>query len=277
MIKCDFHVHSTASDGNYTPTEVVNRAIKNNVNFLALTDHDSINGIDEAIEAAKGKNITFIPGIELSTVHRGESIHLIGLFKDNLYKSTELKDFLEDMREKRKTRALLIVERLKKYFNIIIDADALLSRGDETIARPHIAQAIIEAGYPYTFDYIFDNIIGDKCNGYVASSKISTEDGVKILKEFNAVVILAHPKLIKKTQIHEFISLGMDGLEVFYYLNTPKETKRFKELALKNGLLMSVGSDCHGIESDDRHGDIGDVNSDDESTTLLLENLGFKF
>ena len=274
MIKCDFHLHSTASDGNYTPTEVIKRAIKNNVDYLALTDHDSINGIEEAFLACKNTKLKFIPGVELSTVHNGESIHLVGLFKDDSYSSPELNDFLNELKDKRKSRAIKIVDKLKEHFNIIIDANKLLARGKDTIARPHIAQAIIEAGYPYSFDYIFDNIIGNDCPAYIPSTKISTEDGIRIIKDFNGIVILAHPKLIKKTPINEFIIMGIDGLEVFYYLNTPSETEYFKNLAKEHSLLMSVGSDCHGLVGDDRHGDIGEVSFDEKEINKLLLALG---
>lgn len=276
MIKCDLHTHSTASDGNYSPQEVVNIALKNNVKYLALTDHDSINGIEEAKKASENTNLTLIPGIELSTVHNEESIHVIGLFKGNDYLNPELINFLNEMREKRKNRALIIIEKLKEHFDIIINPETLLCRGDEIIARPHIAQAIVDAGYPYSFDYIFNNIIGNDCPAYVPSTKISTEDGIKIIKNFNGIAILAHPKLIKKTPINEFIIMGIDGLEVFYYLNTPNETEYFKSLAKEHNLLMSVGSDCHGIKSDGRHGDIGEVNFDKDEILKLLSCLNLK-
>lgn len=273
MIKCDFHLHSNASDGNFTPTEIINRAVENKVSYLSLTDHDSINGIEEALQAAKNTNLNLIPGVELSTVHNKESIHLIGLFKDDSYKSPELSNFLNELREKRKTRAIKIVEKLKEHFNVKISVDSLLARGEDTIARPHIAQAIISAGYPYTFDYIFDHMIGNDCAAYIPSTKISTEDGIKVIKDFNGLAILAHPKLIRKTPINEFIIMGIDGLEVFYYLNTQSETMYFKQLALEHNLLMSVGSDCHGLDNDTRHGDIGEVTFDEIELQKLLKAL----
>lgn len=259
MSKVDFHVHTTSSDGIMTPSEVVKRAEQNKVKFLAITDHDTVSGIDEAI--AQVKNLKLIPGIELSTTHNKESIHVLGFFRDDSYKNPELQKVLYALKNKRRIRAEKIVENLKNIFNIEISIDKVLSRGKDVVARPHIAQEIISSGYPYDIEYIFDNFIGKGCPAYVETTKMTTQEGIDLLHKFNALAFLAHPVLIKNSPISDFLKMNLDGIEAIYYQNTSEDEEKFINLAKKNNLLISAGSDCHGnIKDDIRHGDIGCMN-----------------
>ncbi|HCW54184.1 MAG TPA: phosphatase, partial [Clostridium sp.] len=134
--------------------------------------------------------------------------------------------------------------------------------------------AIIDAGYNYTFEEIFDKFIGKGCKAYVSTLKLSTEDGIALLKKYNALVFLAHPKLINNIPVSEFLNMGFDGIEAIYYQNTLDETKSFIKLANENNMLISCGSDFHGnIETDLRHGDIGSVEIPKEYLTKLLDAL----
>lgn len=259
MIKCDLHNHSICSDGRFTPKEVIKLAKDKNLNFISLTDHDTVSGLDEASIEAKKLNINFVPGIELSTEYKGKSIHVLGFFTTDTYKDKEFISFLDDLKEKRISRAYKIVENLKKFHNINLDINKVLENGKDTIARPHIAKAIIDAGYNYDFEYIFNNLIGNNCPAYVPSTKISTEEGIKILKKYNALVFLAHPVLIKKIPLEEVLNLGFDGLEAVYYRNTEEDTINLLDIAKEKSLYISCGSDCHGIPNDIRHGNIGDI------------------
>lgn len=146
-------------------------------------------------------------------------------------------------------------------FNIIINFDDVLSNGKDTIARPHIARAIINAGYPYDNEYIFQNFIGKDCRAYVPTLKLSTEDGVSLLKSYNALVFLAHPKLITNSPIDKFLKMNLDGIEAIYFQNTKDEEEKFINISIENNLLISCGSDFHGNLNDDKkHGDIGSMN-----------------
>lgn len=261
QIKCEFHCHSIASDGKLTPTEIIEIAKNKNLKLISLTDHDTTKGLKEASIAAKDLGIKFIPGIELSCDYKGSTIHLLGYFKDNSYTSKELQDFLQNLEDNRVQRAIQIVNNLKKYFNIQIDYKKVLENGKGVIARPHIAQTIIEAGYNYDFEYIFDKFIGDDSPAYVPNKKLDVRDGIKLLKKFNALVILAHPKLIKKVNVEEVLSFDINGVEAIYFQNTKQETNFFTTYAVKNNLLITCGSDCHGnsINEDKKHGQIGDM------------------
>ncbi|MBU3106260.1 PHP domain-containing protein [Clostridium gasigenes] len=255
----DLHTHSTSSDGKFSPRDVVKQGFENGVKYLALTDHDTVSGISEASEEAKKLGITLIPGIELSTEHNGESIHILGFFKGDDYKNPELLEILDKIKQHRIERAYKIVEKLEKYFKITLDINKVLAGGTDTITRPHIAKAIIYAGYPYDTTYIFNNIIGNDCRAYVASTKMSTEEGIGILKRFNAFAFLAHPIYIKKTPLKEMLKFDFDGIEALYAQNTEEQTNNLLEIVKTKKLFTSCGSDCHGVLNDPRHSVIGEI------------------
>lgn len=271
-MKIDLHVHTTASDGRFSPSQVVDLALNNSVDFLAITDHDTTNGVDEAISYSKDKNIKIIPGIELSTIHNNESIHLLGYFKDDNYKNKELLNFLEDLKISREVRAKKIINNLKKYFNIEIYYEDI--KDNYIIARPHIAKAIIKRGYNYTFDEIFKRFIGNDSPAYVENKKISLEDGIKLLKKYGALVSLAHPVLIKKSNVEDLIkNYDLDGLEAYYSINSQLDTAKFINVGTKYNKILTCGSDFHGIENDSKHGEIGSVSLDDKRINEFLEKL----
>ena len=274
MIICDLHIHSTASDGKYSPKDVVKKAYDRGVKYLALTDHDTLSGIDEAKSEAQNLDIYFIPGLELSTTYKGETIHILGYFKGDDYKNPDLHKFLDDLKSKRIERAHEIVRRLKKFNDIEIDVNDVLKNGKDTIARPHIAKAIIDAGYNYSKEYIFDNFIGDNCPAYVPANKLDTEEGIKLLRKYNALVILAHPVLLKKLHV---LHLDFDGIEGIYGLNTPKETENFLKIVDKKNILTSCGSDSHGHEEDDtKHGILGSQSMEEHRLEKFLNKLNNK-
>jgi len=274
MLKVDFHVHTTSSDGVLSPTEVIQRAHENNVKYLAITDHDTVLGLDEALEESLKYDVTLIPGIELSTQHKNRSVHILGFFKDNDFKNEELSKELNKIKNHRVIRAKKIIHKLKEEFNIEISFEKILKDSKDTIARPHIAREIVNCGYPYTVDEIFNKFIGNGCKAYVPTLKLSTSDGLKLLKKYNALVFLAHPKLILNSNINELLCMNFDGLESIYYQNTPEENQMFLDLANRNNLLTSCGSDFHGnLETDTRHGDIGSVDLPYEYSSKLLSSL----
>lgn len=274
MIICDLHTHSTASDGKFSPKEVVKKAYDRGVKYLALTDHDTLSGIAEAKEEAEKLGLNFIPGIELSTTYKDETIHILGYFRGDDYKNPELNNYLEDIKKKRIERAHEIVRRLKKFNDIEIDVNEVLKNGKDTIARPHIAKAIIDAGYNYSKEYIFDNFIGDHCPAYIPANKLDSEDGIKLLRKYNAVVVLAHPVLLKKLDIMDVLHLDFDGIEGIYSLNTPEATENFLKIVDKKGLITSCGSDSHGHEDDDaKHGVLGSQSMEESRVEKFLNKL----
>lgn len=270
-IRAEFHCHTTASDGRLSPSQVVTLAKEKTVELLAITDHDTTDGVAEALIKGAELGVHVIPGIELSCIHNGESVHILGYFKGDEYKNSELLTYLSSLKESRLNRATLMVENLEKYFNIKINVNRVLELGEGVVARPHLAQAIIEAGYPYEWNYIFDKFISKDSPAYIENKKISIPEGIAMLKKYNCVVILAHPKLIKKTPIKEFLSFDFDGLEAIYFQNFKRETDELISLCRHKDLLMTCGSDFHGIFSGDtKHGMLGDMTIAEEYFNKFL-------
>lgn len=277
-IKIDLHCHSTESDGILSPFQVVEKAKRNNVDVLALTDHDTTLGIPEALLASKELNLTLIPGIELSTNFNNESIHLLGYFRDDNYKNPELLTFLSTLKEKRESRANKIVENLRTYYNIEIDMKKVLDESNGVVARPHIAKSILQAGYNYSWEEIFDKFIGNDSKAYVPNEKIETKDGIELLKKYNCLVVLAHPVLIKKSSIKDFLNLGLDGMEAYYAQNFKNDTLRLVGICRTNNLITTCGSDFHGIDPNDiKHADIGAISMPPEDITTFLNALQLNF
>lgn len=267
-------MHTIASDGGLSPDEVVFLAYKNGFDVISITDHDTIDSVEKAIEKGKTLGVKVIPGIELSTVYKDETIHILGYFKDKKYKDEGFYEFLKDLKDFRIERSKKIINNLKKFFNIELDYEKIMKDTKGVIARPHIAKAIIENGYNYTWQYIFSNIINKDSPAYVPNNKITTEEGISLLKKFNAIVVLAHPVLIKKTPVENILKLPFDGLEAIYPLNSPSEQEKFIKLAKELNLLITAGSDFHGINNKDtKHGKIGDVSLKGEYLNNFLNNF----
>lgn len=260
-IRADFHLHTNASDGKLSPKELVQLAKEQDLKLIAITDHDTTDSLYEGILEGERLGIKVIPGIELSTIYNDESIHILGYFTDDSYKDSNFQNFLSEIQDYRIYRAKKILSNLDEFFNIKLDYEDVRNRAQGVVARPHIAKAIIDKGYPYTFQYIFDNIIDKNSVAYVQNKKISLNEGIRVLRDLNAVVILAHPKLIKKTSIEDIVKFNFHGLEAIYYLNSIEEQEKYINVALKNNKLISCGSDFHGIESDVKHGYIGSMDS----------------
>jgi 3',5'-nucleoside bisphosphate phosphatase len=278
-LKGDFHLHTTASDGKLSPKELVLLAKHQDMDVLAVTDHDTTMGVEKALAEGVKQQVIVIPGIELSTLHNGESVHILGYFMDEKYNNEEFQKFLYDMKDYRITRARRIVEKLKEHFDITLDCDKVYKNAKGVVARPHIARAIIDAGYDYSWDYIFDNIIGKDSPAYVPNKEISIAEGIAILKAVNALTVLAHPVLIKKSKPEDLMDFDFDGIEAIYALNTPEQTEWLTALAEKRGKLITAGSDFHGSDpGDTKHGHIGCVQLDEKLLQIFLEKLDiYKF
>lgn len=273
-MKIDLHTHSNKSDGILSPKELVHLAKNQGVDILALTDHDTVAGVAEAVEEGKNINLRVIPGIELSTQYRESTVHVLGYFTDESYKDENLINFLKDLELHRISRGKKIVENLKTYFDIDLDFEKVLKESKGVLARPHIAKAIIDAGYNYTFDKIFDKLLGNNSPAYVPNKKVSTLEGINLLKKYGCVTSFAHPVLIKKHYLEEIANLPFDCLEGFYYKNSSGDERRFINLSKKSNKGLTCGSDFHGHgKGDTKHGYVGCMNVPLEYISSFLEML----
>ncbi len=269
-MKADLHMHSTLSDGRLSPFDVIKRAKKNGADIIALTDHDICGNVEENIALAMEQGIAFIPGIELSTVHENKSVHVLGYFRDDSYKSKDMISYYKEIKEARENRAMKFLTNLKEIFNIKISYEEVLSYSDGIIARPHIAKAVVNNYPEYSFDDVFNKLIGDDSKAYVPTCKLSVEEGIDLLRRNNCVVVLAHPTLLKPHIKDYVLSRDFDGFEAVYLRNKDGEEQQFRTLAITRNLIITGGSDFHGIINDSNHGDIGDVFIKDEDLTNFL-------
>ena len=269
--RCDLHLHTNASDGKLSPKELIYTSFIKGLDIIAITDHDTTLSVEEGIMEGVSENIKVIPGIELSTFHNDECIHVLGYFKDNKFKDVDFQNSLKDIENYRKLRARKIVENLDTFFNIKLDYQSILVEAKGVISRPYIAKAIINAGYNYNWKYIFENLISNDSPAYVQTKNISTVDGIRMLRKVNALVVLAHPVLIKNSPIDEMLNFDFDGIEAVYPINTKTQTAFLKAKAKEFNKLITAGSDFHGITTSDvSHGDIGSVSlSNNELDTFI--------
>jgi len=243
----ELHCHTTFSDGTLTPTELVHAAVRAGVRVLAITDHDTISGWDEAIATAKPYNLEIVPGVELSTVHRDRSLHILGFYPD----ANKLCAPLSERLEGRKRRAHQMVANLEA-----LGYPISLPELGEGIApsRPHLARALVEAGHVQSTREAFDRLLGDDQPAYVDYDKFSISEGIALLRNCGAVPVWAHPYLFRGGEVEEvleeLLNAGVMGIEVYHPSHTPKERKNLEALCANYGLLMTGGSDYHGPSPD---------------------------
>lgn len=242
----DLHVHTHLSDGTFTPEEVVENARKVGLSCIAVTDHDCVDGVMPAIKAAKKHGPEIIPGVEMSAQEKGREVHLLGFFPD--IKDKKFLEKLKTIRRDRVERVYRMVEKLKKY-NVRLDPERVFElSGPGSVGRLHVAAVLEEEGYVSSIEEAFKRFIGDKGPCYVAHYEISAKEAIAELKRVGAVVVYAHPHLMGGDGlIPQFIKYGLDGIEAYHSEHSKQVTKRYVELAEECGLLVTGGSDCHGL------------------------------
>ncbi|MCK4862999.1 MAG: PHP domain-containing protein [Dehalococcoidales bacterium] len=248
MSGVDLHIHSTASDGKLSPETLVSKAAELGLKVIALTDHDSVDGITPALEAVKNfPELRLIPGVEISTDLADGEAHVLGYFID--YTSRELGAALERFRNSRQGRARGMVSKLGAM-GIDIDWQRVQEiAGDGSIGRPHIARAMLEKGYIATFEEAFDKYIGHGGLAYVEREKMTPEEAVELILRSRGLPVLAHPFTVNnpESMIKKLKAVGLVGVEVYYKDNTAEQTESTLGLAERYGLIATGGTDYHGI------------------------------
>ena len=255
----DFHNHSTCSDGKLTPTQLVDLAASRGVRIFALTDHDTLDGQEEAARAAaRHPGFTLIPGVELSCDVPGTEVHMLGLFVNR--HDQALLDQLELFRRGRIERAEKMVEALARLGVPIEWSRVQEIAGEASVGRPHVAQALLERGHIQRFEEAFDRYLGRNGPAYFERQKLTPHDAIAMIRAAGGLPIFAHPSF---TDGYEEIAAdlaahGLFGMEVYYKHYEPEQVDALRQLADRLGLFTSGGSDFHGIERDNERqpGDI---------------------
>ncbi|MBQ4068219.1 MAG: PHP domain-containing protein [Lachnospiraceae bacterium] len=273
----DLHVHSTVSDGTLTPSELVIYAKNKNLTAFALTDHDTIDGIAEAMEAGINHNITVIPGIEISSFHFGREIHILGL---NLgYKDGKLISALSEYKRIRKERNDKLIVLLNQNGFPVTNEEMIKRFPNSIITRAHYAAWMVENGYVKSKDAAFRKYLGDGCPCYLPKEHVSPEYAINLIKNSGGKAILAHPLLYKfsnsqlDTLVSDLAKIGLDGIEAIYSCNKGSDTSKMKCLAKKYGLFITGGSDFHGENKPgiDIGSGYGGLNVPDEVLSDILQ------
>jgi hypothetical protein len=253
----DLHTHSTFSDGTATPTENVMLAIERGLEGLAVTDHDTTDGIGEAVSGAGGE-LAIVPGLELSAEHDGTSLHVLGYWVDPGHEG--LRDELRRLHDTRFRRGELIVERLRSLgFDLSFERVRAIA-GDDLIARPHIAQAMVEAGIVASEKDAFDRYISDDGPAYVPKHALAPPHAVALIRDAGGSCVLAHPGMWRGSEavpedlIEAMAEAGMAGLEVDHPDHDDAQRSRYGAIAARLGLVRTGASDCHGARYDFRLG-----------------------
>lgn len=246
----DLHVHSNKSDGSFTPSELVDYAVEKGLRAFALTDHDTTEGLDEAIAAAKGKEIEVIPGIEFSTEYEGKDIHIVGLYID--YKSEVFSRQIQAFVDSRTLRNRKMCANLQGA-GIDISYEKLLAAfPDAVITRAHYAKYLLDHGAVNSMPEAFDKYLGDHTRYFVPREKVTPMQAVKLILDAGGIPVLAHPTLYHMSDkrlgllLYRLKGAGLAAMECIYSTYTPSEERQMKKLADKYGLLPSGGSDFHG-------------------------------
>jgi hypothetical protein len=245
-IKADLHTHTNYSDGIFTPAELVRRAKQKGLQYIAVTDHDNVEGIAEAVETGKEAGIEIIPGVELSTEYKGREVHILGYFFD--YHNEELLEYLREFRILRRERAEKIVHKLNAMNIPLKFADVVDKvEGNVSIGRPHIAFALIENNYINNYYEAFIKYIGDGKPAYEKKKNLPTHEAIKLITKTGGLSFVAHPgKAIRDDALIEIIEQGIDGIEVIHPSHSPEYVNYFQDFASQYFLLESGGSDFHG-------------------------------
>ncbi|RLC93381.1 MAG: PHP domain-containing protein [Chloroflexi bacterium] len=247
-MKADLHIHSTASDGHLTPEELVAMAADLGLEVISITDHDSIDGVAPALEAAQAyTGLKLIAGVEVSTdVPHGE-VHILGYFINHL--DPELRSVLERLRNSRVLRAQKMVAKLAELGMDVDWGRVQKIAGSGSIGRPHIAQALVERGHVSSFKEAFTRFIGRDGPAYVEREKLTPEQVVELIVKAGGLPVLAHPADMQNLewQIAQLQKVGLVGIEAYYDGYTRGVVRYLASLAAKYGLITTGGSDFHGL------------------------------
>jgi len=255
----DLHVHTNISDGSMSPEEIMELAYKKGLKAIAITDHDITIGVERAVKCAEKYGIEVIPGVEISVDYESrygyKKFHMLGYFIDT--KSKELYQGLEFLRVNREKRNKKILIKLNELGVEISEEELKKISGEGITGRIHFAYLLKKKGYASNMQNAFEKYIGSNCPAYFNRERLKAEEAIKLIKNAGGMPIIAHPKDIRETDENKIVNIisdlkkaGMIGIECYYWEHNSKEEKFYLKIAQDNGLLISGGTDFHGLYRD---------------------------
>lgn len=253
---CDLHMHSTHSDGTMAPRALVEMAHGLGLGAIALTDHDTTSGVAEALEAGRGLGVRVLPGVEISVDWSGRSVHMLGYCFDA--DTGELQRGLDVLVDGRNRRNVEMVEKLRALGVDITHDEVVAEAGGKVVGRPHFAKVLVRKGAVADWQEAFDLYLARGAKAYVERDRFSPVDSVRMIREAGGVAVLAHPGLLKlrdgetlEAVVEELAEAGLRGIECHYSFHSTEETALCLEIARRFGLVVTGGSDFHGIANVD--------------------------
>jgi predicted metal-dependent phosphoesterase TrpH len=253
----DLHAHSTASDGSLTPTELVHHAVSLGLRAIALTDHDTIAGNDEAVRAAEGLGLELVPGVEMSSSYPTGTMHILGYYVD--FRDAGLNTELGRLQRVRAERNMVIIDKLKAL-GIAIEIEDVASKAgaDGQIGRPHFARVLMERGVVGSIDEAFERFLKKGAPAYSAKFRLAPADAISLIRKAGGLAVLAHPFTLHMDDTPERFSallcelkeMGLTGMEVRYSEHSPAQERLYEDAAERCGLLITGGSDYHGANKE---------------------------
>jgi predicted metal-dependent phosphoesterase TrpH len=273
----DLHTHTIYSDGTFTPAELVALALERGLDTIAVSDHDSTEGLPEAFAAAEGTGLEVVPAVEFSTVYQGQACHVLCYWMD--LEHEEFQEELRRLREDRFDRGRRMVEKLQALgYAVSFERVQEIAEGGNVI-RPHIAQALVEAGVIDEIDQAFTpELIGTGGRAYAEKHALDPVSSLALIKRAGGVAVIAHPGLwreglgVSDELIGELADEGLDGIEAAHPDHSPEMEGRYRELADKLGLVVTGSSDCHGTRYDPVR--LGSVTTEPAQYARLKERKG---
>lgn len=249
---CDLHMHTIHSDGTFTPGELVGLAKQKGLSCIALTDHDTLSGVEEAQAEGSRMGVEVIAGIEVSVKFEPGTMHILGFFVDR--NSKNLQDGLALIQDARRSRNPMIIEKLRALGIDVSLEEVERESGGDQVGRPHFARLLVKKGYVRNFEEAFDKYLAKGAPAYVDKRKLTSREAIEMIEEAGGIAALAHPKQLKLDRtpdqfehtIEQLTSEGMKGLEVYSSCQSKEEAARYRKTAERLGLLITGGSDFHG-------------------------------
>jgi predicted metal-dependent phosphoesterase TrpH len=246
----DLHAHTTASDGDHAPAQLVALAARLGLTALAVTDHDTTAGLAEAIEAGRREGVEIVPGVELSAEFPRGQCHILGFFVEP--DAPELCIRLQQVRDNRNRRNALIIGRLNELGIAVTIEEVQREADGDVVARPHFARVLVSRGVVSNIQEAFDRFLAKGASAYVDRDRLTPQESIDLIHSAGGIAVIAHPKLMRReaadteVEIARLQEMGMDGIEARYNLHDAEETARYLALAERLGMVTSGGSDYHG-------------------------------